>query len=223
MIGIVPMKRNSERVPNKNFRDLCGHPLFYYVIKSLVDCGKIEKVVINTDSPEIAEQVLKHFSSRVEISMRPEAICGDFVSMNIIIDYEIQRNGADKNYIQTHTTNPFLRSQTISEAITVYEKSLKEGYDSVFSANLIKSRLYDDKMNPINHDPDNLIRTQDLPDIYDENSNFYIFSGSSFAKTKARIGKKPYIYVMNKLESVDIDNQEDWDLAQILMANKVVR
>ncbi|MES3037362.1 MAG: acylneuraminate cytidylyltransferase family protein [Bdellovibrionota bacterium] len=218
MIAIVPMKHNSERVKDKNFKSLCGKPLFSYVLDSLLASAKIKKVVVNTDSDVISEGVAKLFGNKIEISVRPKEICGDFVSMNRVIEFEIKRNGAGE-YLQTHTTNPFLKTATIDGAIEKFRSSLGEGYDSLFSVNVIKSRLYDESFRPINHDPANLIRTQDLPPVYDENSNLYIFSDKSFAKKQARIGTKPFLFPMDKVEAIDIDNQDDWDLAESRMQN----
>ena len=78
------------------------------------------------------------------------------------------------------------------------------------------NRLYKDDFSALNHDPKNLVRTQDLKPLYEENSNFYIFSKESFMKTKARIGGKPFLYEMNHLESKDIDTEEDFFLTEII-------
>ena len=95
----------------------------------------------------------------------------------------------------------------------------------MFSVSLIKSRLYNEKLKAINHNPKFLKRTQDLKNIYEENSNFYIFSKKSFIKNKSkRIGKKPSIYIMkNRLESLDIDNSDDWSFAQKIIKMNLIK
>jgi len=118
----------------------------------------------------------------------------------------------------THTTNPLLSTKTISQMLDRYTEAVtNDGADSLFSVNQHQTRFYTPGGAPINHDPDNLIRKQDLPPYFEENSVFYIFTGASFAKTGARIGKKPSMYVTPPLESVDIDEPEDWFMAESLL------
>ena len=95
---------------------------------------------------------------------------------------------------------------------------MEQGYDSLFSVNRHQTRFYRADGTPINHDPDNLIPTQDLEPWFEENSCFYLFSKGSFAATRARIGEKPILYETPKLEAIDIDEQEDWDMATRMLA-----
>ena len=73
---------------------------------------------------------------------------------------------------------------------------------------------------PINHDPEVLLPTQCLTPIYKENSNIYIFTHESFVKTGGRIGQRPFLFEMNETESIDIDNQQDWLIAEALLAQR---
>ena len=124
-------------------------------------------------------------------------------------------------YLMTHTTNPFLSTETISNAINAYKRGLANGTcDSLFTVDRVQTRFYKKDGTPVNHDPSNLVRTQDLEPWYEENSNLYIFSATSFSKTKARIGEKPLLFVSPKHESIDIDEPEDWDLALSLAKTK---
>ena len=114
----------------------------------------------------------------------------------------------------THTTNPFLSVKTICTAIDSYKRGLvNNSCDSLFTVDRIQDRFYEKDGTPVNHDPTNLVRTQDLKAWYKENSNLYIFSKDSFATTNARIGDKPLLLVTPKYESIDIDEPEDWDFA----------
>jgi len=218
VIALLPMKGHSERVPNKNLKLFAGKPLYHAIMQTLLQCEYISEVFINTDSERIADDAIKNFN-RVKIVWRPESICGDFVSMNEIIAYDIQRCDAE-HFIQTHATNPLLKSETLNHAISFYFNSLQT-YDSVFSVTKIQTRLYWKDGSPVNHNPEELIRTQDLPPVFEENSNFYIFSKSSFYNSgKKRIGKIPAMFEMSKLEAVDIDEPEDFELAEILYHKK---
>jgi N-acylneuraminate cytidylyltransferase len=139
--------------------------------------------------------------------------------MNRIIAHDLTQLPGE-HFLQTHSTNPLLRTGTLDHAIARYFANLVQ-HDSLFSVTPVQTRFYDAQAQPINHDPDQLIRTQDLEPMYEENSNFYVFSRSSFAAARdQRIGLRPAIYEMNKLEAVDIDDPEDFILAELLNSKK---
>lgn len=213
------MKANSERVKNKNMRDFNGLPLYRTIMRSLLSSKYIEMVVVDTDSVSIKEDIKKDFGDEVIIIDRPKALHGDFISMNAIIEYDLSRLEGE-HFIQTHSTNPLVRTATIDAAIEKYFDSL--GYfDSLFSVTRLQTRLYDKSARPINHDPNELLRTQDLEPLFEENSNFYLFSKKAFHEAdKKRIGLKPQLFEVNKLEAIDIDETEDFILAELLYKHK---
>ena len=211
------MKLNSERVKNKNFKDLNGKPLFKWVLDSLCKVQEIDLVVINTDAKEKLESEGIRDSDRILIRERKKSLCGDFTSMNLIIQDDIE-SIPSQDYLMTHTTNPFISSETISNAFNAY-KGLTNDYDSLFSVNKIQTRFYSKDCVPINHNPNELSRTQDLEPWFEENSCLYFFNQVSFRNTKARIGKSPQMYVTPTLESIDIDNLSDWIIADALAKN----
>jgi N-acylneuraminate cytidylyltransferase len=215
------MKGNSERVPNKNMRHFGGAPLYHAVMKSLLASKYIDYVVINTDSKIIAKDAKENFGDKVIIIDRPIEIQGDFVSMNDIIAYDLtQLEG--QYFLQTHSTNPLLKTETIDGAIEKYFKNLEQ-FDSIFGVTKVQTRFYDKDAKPVNHNPQELLRTQDLEPLYEENSNFYIFSKESFENSgQKRIGLKPQIFEVNKLEAVDIDEPEDFILAELLYKNNFI-
>ncbi len=214
-IALLPMKANSQRVPGKNFRDFAGKPLFAWILDTLLSVEAIDKIIINTDARKelLAGGLLE--GPRVEVQQRPANLIGDTVSMNLILAHDIANNPAD-TYLMTHTTNPFLGASTIVRAMEEYASCIEQGADSLFSVDAVQMRFYRGDMSPVNHDPNNLIQTQDLEAWYAENSNLYIFSAESFAKTNARIGSNPVMMATPKYESVDIDTPEDWYFAEAL-------
>jgi CMP-N-acetylneuraminic acid synthetase len=208
------MKAHSERVPGKNFKDIAGKPLFRWVLGTLLATPEVEKVVINTDARQtLADHGLED-GGRIVIRDRPEAIRGDFVSMNRIIEEDLANVDGDW-FLQTHTTNPLLHAATISDAVGALESN--DQSDSLFSVTKLQTRFYWEDGRPVNHNPANLKRTQDLPPLYEENSNIYLFTRESFAKTSARIGAKPMMFPMNATEAIDIDDAESWSLAERLL------
>lgn len=217
--ALLPMKGNSERVKNKNMKDFDGAPLYHAVMKSLLESKYIECVVINTDSEVIAKDAKENFGDKVIIIDRPKEFQGDFVSMNNIISYDLQQLD-DEHFLQTHSTNPLLKTETIDKAIEKYFEGL-ETFDSIFGVTKVQTRFYDKNAKAINHNPDELLRTQDLEPMYEENSNFYIFSKETFKNAdNKRIGLKPQIFEINKLEATDIDEPEDFILAELLYKNR---
>lgn len=219
LVALLPMKANSVRVPSKNFRPLAGKPLFRWILDTLLAMPEIDAVVINTDARQILADnglVDGEANGRVIIRDRKPEICGDLVSMNLVLADDVQNVAADA-YLMTHTTNPLLSARALSDAVAKYRAGVAAGTaDSLFTVNKHQTRFYRADCSPVNHDPDNLIPTQDLEPWFEENSNAYIFSGESFGSTKARIGSKPIMFETAKLESVDIDGPEDWALAEAL-------
>lgn len=220
-VALLPMKANSERVTGKNFKNFCGKPLFVWTLEKLISIKELDKIIINTDAKNILEKYEIINNDKIILRDRPKDICGDLVSMNLIIGNDVE-NVSAKTYIMTHTTNPLTTKESFISALNKYEDGLSQGYDSLFSVNKIQNRFYDKHSKPINHDPNNLIRTQDLEPWFEENSNIYVFSKESFKHTNARIGLKPQMLEIDPIESTDIDNPSDWELAEILFNNLVL-
>lgn len=214
------MKAHSARVTSKNFRNIAGKPLFRWILDTLAATSEIDRIVINTDARAIlADNGLEDgdYDSKVLIRDRKPEICGDFVSMNLVLEDDI--NNVDSDYFfMTHTTNPLLESKTISAMIDTFLRGEEKGdADSLFTVNRHQTRFYSPDGIPINHDPDNLIRTQDLPPYLEENSVGYLFTPASFKKTGARIGDRPAMFETPSLQSVDIDEPADWYMAESLL------
>jgi CMP-N-acetylneuraminic acid synthetase len=215
-IALVPMKAHSVRLKNKNIKDMAGHPLFYYILKTLEKYKYISEIYINTDSDVIKGLLHENFRN-VNIISRPKHLIGNNVPMNAIIDYDLSQIDGD-NFLQTHSTNPLLKSTTIEKSIEFFVSHRE--YDSLFSVTKLQKRFFDSKGNPINHDPKNLLNTQDLPPLFEENACIFLFTRKSFKSNKHRVGKNPYMFEINKLEAIDIDDELDFELAQKIIQTK---
>jgi len=214
--ALVPMKGHSERVPNKNIRLLCGKPVFHWILESLSGSKYINEIIINTDSHKIMKSARDHFN--VTILERPDFLLGDMVSIQPLIEYDLSQTKGEY-YLQTHSTNPLVKIQTIDKAIEAFFAQTE--HDALFSVTPIKNRFYWADGSGINHDPKHLIRTQDLDPIYEENSCLYIFSRETNLKTKNRLGSNPMMFQMDRLEATDIDNMEDFYWAEFLLERKL--
>ena len=218
VVALLPMKAHSERVRRKNFRIFNGKPLFRWVLSSLLAVEEIDQIVINTDARHILAENGLLDSDRVIVRDRKPEICGDLVSMNLVLADDVANVPADI-YVMTHTTNPLLTPGTIREALALYLRGRAErGADSVFAVNKFQTRFYRADGSAINHDPARLIRTQDLEPWFEENSNLYVFSKTSLVSTMSRIGKRPLLFEMRKSESIDIDDEESWNIAEAMAA-----
>lgn len=213
-VALLPMKAHSERVKAKNFRELLGRPLFRWMLDTLLSVPAIDRVVINTDARGLLEEHGLREDARILVRDRRPEICGDLVSMNRVLEDDICHVAAD-TYLMTHTTNPLISAGTVTRALESYRRGVdREGRDSLFSVNRVQTRFYRADGSAVNHDPDNLVRTQDLEPWFEENSCLYVFSRQSFASTAARIGRRPLLFETPRLESLDIDTQDDWDLVE---------
>ena len=210
--ALLPMKGNSERVPNKNIRNFAGEPLFFKVAHLLENSEHVDEFFINTDSDKIATLAQDNFK-KVRIIERPKEICGDYVSMNEIIKHDLSQIDSDL-FVQTHSTNPILSDYLFNKACEQFLKSLDK-YQSLFSVTRFQTRLYDHNKQPLNHNPEDLIRTQDLPVMYEENSNLYFFTRESFKNANyKRIGKSFDLFEMDPKDAIDIDNEDDFLFAE---------
>ena len=210
IIAILPIKQNSERLPNKNFNLFNKKPLYMWMVNKLLSIKLFSKIIINTDS-ETIQKKLKKYGDKIKINKRPNYLKGNHISMNKIIEYDINSLDAEI-YFQTHVSNPLLSEKSISNAINFFNKQKK--YDSVFSVTARNTMLWNINHKPINHNPYKLISSQKLETYYEENSNFYIFSKKSFFKNKSRIGNKPFMYELSKIESFDINDIYEFKIAE---------
>ena len=216
--ALVPIKNESERLTGKNFLPFCGQPLYQVVLDKLQNVQQIESIIINTDSEIIARECLCRYS-KVVIIDRPADLLGNDITMNSIIAHDLSKTSGE-HFLQTHVTNPLISAKTIVRAIELYFVNLDK-YDSLLSVERIKKRAYFKNGTPINHDNLKLEQTQNLPEVNIENSNLFLFSKSSFSiANKSRVGLNPQLFYMSSIEGIDIDFQEDFLLAELIMNNR---
>ena len=210
----IPIKKNSQRVPQKNFRLLNGVPLFMHTLNKLKDFD----VCVDSDSEDVisACESLDH----VTAYKRPNSLIGDDVSVCDLLEkfikspnYEGWPPSRDSHICQLHVTSPFLDVDILKNAMSLVDR----GYDSVVSCNEVNTRFWRKEQYgycPVNHNPTKLEQTQDLPTYYEENSVFYIINVDLFLKTKMRIGLNPYFYPLTFPINLDIDTEDDWNLVE---------
>ena len=217
IVALVPMRHDSQRVKGKNYRLLAGKPLYHHILSTLLTCPEISEIVVDTDSQLIMDGIKVDYP-QIRILLRPEHLRASEIPMNEVLLHDISQVEADF-YLQTHSTNPLLRTETISRAIRTMIENYP-GYDSLFSVTRWQTRLWDESGEAINHDPGILLRTQDLPPIFEENSCLYIFTRQTLENQRNRIGQRPYLFEIDAEEAWDIDEEIDFKIVDLLLSDR---
>jgi CMP-N-acetylneuraminic acid synthetase len=212
--ALVPMRHHSQRVPGKNYRLLDGRPLYQHILATLSAVPQISQIVVDTDSPEVISGVQEYFPE-VRIIDRPQELRADTIPMNEILMYDVAQYPSDL-YLQTHSTNPLVKAETFSRAIRTLD-DLYPSYDSLFAVTRLQTRLWDGLGRAINHNPNILLQTQDLPPVYEENSCMYLFTGATLMTKRNRLGERPYLFEIERDEAWDIDEEIDFRLVELLI------
>lgn len=214
LVALMPMRHHSERVPGKNYRPFGDRrPLFHHMLDVLVACPRVEKVVIDTDSPVIKEQCADKYP-QVLVVERPMHLRAGETPMNDVLLHDVQVVES-KFYLQTHSTNPLLSRDTLQRAVETFFVNYPV-YDSLFSVTRRQARYWDSLARAVNHNPNILIRTQDLPPIFEENSCIYIFERSTLIERHNRIGHRPYMFEIARQEALDVDEEIDFRIAELM-------
>jgi CMP-N-acetylneuraminic acid synthetase len=206
------MRHTSERVPGKNYRLLGDRPLYRHITQTLLDVPEIDEVVIDTDSPTIMQDAADAFPA-VRLLERPAHLRAGETSMNDVLLNTVAHLEADL-FLQTHSTNPFLTAGTISSGLQQLVQH--KNADSLFSVTRLQARLWDKNIEPLNHDPAVLLRTQDLDPVYLENSCMYVFDRQTLVSRGNRIGQRPLVAEISGHEALDIDEESDFRAAALV-------
>ncbi len=215
LVALVPMRHQSARVPGKNYRPLAGHPLYEHILHSLSACSELDEIVVDTDSPTVREGILQNYPE-VTVLERPNHLREETLPINDVLLHDVTEVPA-QFYLQTHSTNPLLKPQTIQSAIAAFFEAYPE-HDSLFSVTRLQTRLWDAVGRPINHDPQVLIRTQELDPMFEENTCLYIFEREGFLKRHNRVGENPLMYEIDPEDAWDVDEEWDFAVAEALIS-----
>lgn len=205
IVAVVPMKLNNRRLPQKNTKRFTnGEPLCYYILSTLLTIPEIRDVYVYCSNPDICEFI----PEGVKYLRRSESLDQDTTKMNEVLKAFAADVPADV-YVMTHTTAPFITADSICKGLT---EVVSGKYDSSFAVKKLQDFLWADGK-PFNYELDNIPRTQDLPPLYEETSGFYIYQKDVMTELNRRIGNKPYIVEVGEIESIDIDEPEDFIIA----------
>jgi len=204
---IVPVKSQSRRYKNKNFRSLNGEKLYQILLKKLSDCD-FDQVWVDTDSNEVKEFSLS--CGYQTIDRQPE-LAADSANGNDLLNYHSTIVETDI-YFQLFVTAPFLKTETINSAIDIMKNNLH--YDSILTAEEIYSWFWFNG-DPVNYEPSVLPRSQDAVPIVRESTGLYGIRSEALAKHSCRIGANPYFLYLDQIEAIDIDTELDFQIAEL--------
>lgn len=204
-VAVVPMKLNNQRLPGKNTKPFTnGRPLCSYILSTLPKVEEIDEVYVYCSDPGIREYI----PAGIRFLKRPERLDRDSTKMNEVLGCFARDVPADI-YVLAHATAPFISSASIAQGVRAVREG---GYDSAFAARKLQDFLWEDGR-PFNYDPGDIPRTQDLTPMYVETSGFYIYRAEIMRQLGRRIGMRPFIVEVSEIESIDIDEEEDFMIA----------
>lgn len=208
IVAIMPIKLKNERCEGKNIRLLGGKPLLQYELNSLKNTGLCDSINVYCSS----EDIIPYLPQGVNFIKRPETLDLPSANFSQIFENFIKIVDADI-YVYAHATAPFVTKKTMEKCINAVKFW---GYDSAFCALKLQDYLWQNG-EPLNFDATNVPRTQDLEPIYQETSGVYVFTKEVFLKSHRRIGERPYVSEVSFKEAVDIDEPEDFELAEKIL------
>lgn len=209
--AIIPLKEESVRVPNKNFKNFGNTTLIDIKIKSLLKIKNINNIIINSNSKEILNN-LKNKYPRFEYVLRESYYASSECSGSEFFE-NIAINTNSDVLIYSPVTSPFIKSETLILAIQSFLKETE--YDSVVSVHDMKHHMWMNNK-PLNYDPVNSPNSQDLPTVNKITYGFGIISRELMIKRRNIVGEKPFFYEVDELEAVDIDTNLDFEFAEFL-------
>ncbi len=204
-IAVVPIKLNNERLPQKNTKKFDnGKSLCYYILDTLLRVKGIDEIYVYCSNPKIKDYI----PSGIKYLKRNKSLDTSKTKMNEVLRCFAEDVDADI-YLMAHVTAPFVSAESIKEAL---DEVKSKNYDSAFAVQRMQEFLWKDGK-PFNYELSDIPRTQDLPVIYSETSGFYIYTKETIVKHNRRIGFNPYLKEISKIESIDIDEYEDFQIA----------
>lgn len=223
--AFLPCRKGSERVPKKNIKpfDQFENGLVELKLKQLLSCAAIDKVILSTNDDEILAYAATINNKKLVIHKRDDALCSSSTSTDELVAHALSL-APEGHILWTHVTSPFINSEQYELVIKDYFEKLKDGFDSLMTTSLIHGFLWN-REGPINYDrnKEKWPRTQTIEPIHEINSAIFLNSAANYATLNDRIGKKPFLYAMDKIIAHDIDWPEDFIIAEAIAANGLAK
>jgi CMP-N-acetylneuraminic acid synthetase len=208
IVAFIPIKSVSKRVPGKNFRLFCGHPLYQYIITSAINSGAFDTICVDTDSDEIKEFAA---SKGAQIIDRPEYMTADSINGNDLLIYDYEEVKSGDYLFQLFATAPLMKAETIRECVEFLKNN--QDYDSIFTATEETGWFWFNDL-PVNFRPEILPRSQDAKHLVKESTGLYGITREALLKYACRTGARPKPFLISPEEALDIDTEHEFEFAQ---------
>jgi|TARA_B110001469_G_scaffold88284_1_gene83768 YrbI family 3-deoxy-D-manno-octulosonate 8-phosphate phosphatase len=215
-IAFIPARCGSKSIKLKNIKLFCNKPLIYWTIKSLDESSMINEIVVATDCNEIKKTVEAFNFKKTRVYNRNKLNAGDSSSTESAILEFLHKEKFNDNdkFLLVQATSPLTETKDFEEALI---KMKSENSDSLLTCVRVKRFLWNDNNEPINYNFEKRPRRQDFNGSLIENGAFYINSVSNIISSNNRLSGKISIYEMEEYKYVEIDEENDWIIAESLM------
>tara|TARA_Y100000768_G_C23987021_1_gene689550 strand:- start:3310 stop:3987 length:678 start_codon:yes stop_codon:yes gene_type:complete len=210
IVGLIPIKGSSERVPNKNLRDFNGESLLQIKLNQLSEAEGFDSIIVSSENHEVID-IAK--SNGFETHLRDPKYSTSHVPMSEVYSYIASEIHGD-NIAWINATNPLAESQIYTKATQLYH-DIYEAHDCLLSAINVQENLFYNGL-PVNFKPNPWPRSQDLEGVYSLTFVINILKREDMIKWGSCVGNKPYFYLMDKVDSWDIDDQADFDFCEMI-------
>ena len=220
-IAFIPVRCGSKSIPLKNIKEFCGKPLVYWNLKALEDSKNIDKIYVATDCSEIKSVVSSFAFSKVDVYDRDEENANDTASTeSVMLEFIDKQNFDDKDlFILVQVTSPLTQTKDFDEA---FETLKNKNADSLLTCVRTKRFYWNENGTPYNYDYQKRPRRQDFDGMLMENGAFYINKIENIKKEQNRLSGKIAIHEMEEYTAVEIDEEDDWLIAQKLMDKHIL-
>ena len=208
VVALVPIKLNNERLQNKNIKPFTnGKPLLTYILNTLKEVKGIDEIYVYCSNPSIKS----YLPEGISYLQRSKSLDQSTTRINEILKAFAKDVPADI-YVQTHATAPFVRKESFEAGLY---QVMSGAYDSALAVKQMQEFMWKDGK-PFNYTMDHIPRTQDLPPICVETSGFYMYTKEVLETSGCRIGRNPYLVEVSQIESMDIDDGSDFEIADAI-------
>ena len=225
LVAFLPLRKGSERVIEKNTRPFNskGESLLEIKLTQLLRVENFERIVVSTNDEEVLLQASSIGDHRIVLDRRPDSLCLSTTPISDLSKYAAQVSSSEL-ILWTHVTSPFFGSNQYIKVIDAMKSKTLLGKDSVATITPLQEFILDSSFNPTYDSEGWRIwpRTQDVKPYYYFNSAAFLAPSPNFA-SGARLGPNPHFFLCEKIESLDIDTEDDWELAQCIDAVRVKR
>ena len=220
-IAFIPVRCGSKSITFKNIKEFCGKPLVYWNLEALEKSNNIDEIFVATDCEEIKNVVNSFNFSKVKIYDRDKENASDTSSTeSVMLEFINKQNFKDSDlFFLVQATSPLTQTKDFDKAL---ETLKNENADSLLTCIRTKRFFWDKNAKAINYDFINRPRRQDFDGLFMENGAFYINSIENIKKDKNRLSGKIAIYEMEEFTAVEIDEEDDWLIAEKMMCKYIL-